>query len=247
MEFMQTTGARAPVELSPDCTSSVPLPAAFLLLSAACARRDVTGTKYVTKDLWNQLFDFMQARRRSGTLLCAPHPRRFLPPVAHREFAAPASFPQAIKPDLSNYDPEGAWPSLVDDFVDFLKVCLPAGCMRRHALLASGLCVVKASSNVYILVYLRTRGRLVLRVWTGEEVRAGRGMGGRAGGDRSAAGVAEKQEERAPLQDHYGAASARKRLPVVAVLLCAAAAAADTGAAEGAAADGAAGSEAASC
>lgn len=30
--------------------------------------------------------------------------------------------PQTIKTDLSNYDAEGAWPSLFDDFVDFLKV-----------------------------------------------------------------------------------------------------------------------------
>ncbi len=30
-------------------------------------------------------------------------------------------FSRAVKPDLSNYDPEGAWPSLLDDFAEHLK------------------------------------------------------------------------------------------------------------------------------
>jgi len=30
-------------------------------------------------------------------------------------------FARAVKPDLSNYDANGAWPSLIDDFVDSLQ------------------------------------------------------------------------------------------------------------------------------
>ena len=36
-------------------------------------------------------------------------------------------FSKAIKEDMSNYDTEGAWPTLLDEFVDFVHEKRPGG------------------------------------------------------------------------------------------------------------------------
>ncbi len=48
-------------------------------------------------------------------------PTQGLKAVTADTWAQLLEFARAVKPDLSNYDPEGAWPSLLDDFAEHLK------------------------------------------------------------------------------------------------------------------------------
>ena len=67
--------------------------------------------------LWQLLLPGRWARAADW---CAFVPRQGLKAVTADTWAQLLEFSRVVKPDLSNYDPSGAWPSLLDDFAEEL-------------------------------------------------------------------------------------------------------------------------------
>jgi DCN1-like protein 1/2 len=86
------------------------------------------GAKSIAPDtavaLWQLL---LPGRWPAAAAWCDFVPQQGLKTVTQDTWAQVLEFSRAVKPDLSNYDPEGAWPSILDDFAEHLKASMPKG------------------------------------------------------------------------------------------------------------------------
>jgi DCN1-like protein 1/2 len=86
------------------------------------------GAKSLSPDtalaLWQLL---LPARWPAGEAWCAFVAGAGLKTVTADTWSQLLEFSRTVKADLSNYDPEGAWPSLLDDFAEHLKAAQQGG------------------------------------------------------------------------------------------------------------------------
>jgi DCN1-like protein 1/2 len=88
-DYIKEEPERKSVDLEPACEMmSIVLQQHFTLLPEWIEYLKKTSSKQVSKDIWEQVFEFARD----------------------------------IKADLSNYEDDGAWPVVIDEFVDFVKV-----------------------------------------------------------------------------------------------------------------------------